>query len=64
MVADDVARGSLMMLLPAWQVPPLPVQAVSLLSERHSAKVRAVVDFYAMRLRPAFHAREPRGARA
>lgn len=51
MVAADVAEGRLITALTQYQPKPLPVYAVSTLSSRHAAKVKAVMDFFQEALR-------------
>ncbi|MEQ8815365.1 MAG: LysR family transcriptional regulator [Thalassobaculum sp.] len=49
--AEAVRDGRLVVLLPAFEPPPIPVQIVHLEGRRAAARVRAFVDFAAERLR-------------
>ena len=50
-VADDLAAGSLIRLLPASEPPPLPVQLVTRGGGHMTSKVRAFLDHAWERLR-------------
>lgn len=39
--ADLQASGEVVVLMPEWQVPPIPIHLVSPAARKHSAKVRA-----------------------
>ena len=45
--ADLQASGDVVVLMPDWQVPPIPIHLVSPLARKHSAKVRAFGDHVA-----------------
>lgn len=47
---DEIARGTLVEVLPAFRPAPIPVQAVYAPNRHLSAKVRAFIDFFAERL--------------
>ena len=51
MIAPQLADGSLELVLDAYAPPPVPVQVVHKVPGQTSARVRAVVDFLAERLR-------------
>lgn len=51
-VADSVAAGRLVRLLPDWQAPPLAVHAVHLSARRVPMKTRAFIDFLLASLGP------------
>ncbi|RMD90113.1 MAG: LysR family transcriptional regulator [Alphaproteobacteria bacterium] len=46
---DEIARGTLVEVLPAFRPAPIPVQAVYAPNRHLSAKVRAFIDFFAAR---------------
>lgn len=41
---DELARGEVQRMLPDWETIPIPINLVSPLARRHSAKVRAFAD--------------------
>lgn len=43
-VAEDLAAGTLLRVLPAWEAPPLPVQVVTTGARHRPARVRAFVE--------------------
>lgn len=49
--ADLLASGEVVVLMPDWQVPPIPIHLVSPAARKHSAKVRAFNDHIANALR-------------
>ncbi|MBB4210520.1 DNA-binding transcriptional LysR family regulator [Rhodothalassium salexigens DSM 2132] len=51
-IADDLAAGRLVPALPGWAPPPAVVQAVYPPTRHLSAKVRAFIDFLAVRFGP------------
>jgi DNA-binding transcriptional LysR family regulator len=53
MVADRIAKGALIEVLPDYATPPVPVQLVYPESRLVAPKVRAFIDFSAPRLREA-----------
>ena len=55
-VADQLARGTLVRLLPGFEPPPVPVQLVFPASSQRTAKVRAFVELATPRLRAALTA--------
>lgn len=52
-VAEHVAKGALVRLLPMFEPPPMPVHIIRPASSARSAKVRAFVDLATPRLRQA-----------
>ncbi|PZQ65662.1 MAG: transcriptional regulator [Phenylobacterium zucineum] len=49
-VADELAKGRLVRLLPEWEPPPIPVQLVTPTARLMPARVRAFLDFAAAEL--------------
>jgi DNA-binding transcriptional LysR family regulator len=49
--ADLLASGDVVVLMPEWQVPPIPIHLVSPAARKHSAKVRAFNEHIANALR-------------
>ncbi len=49
-VADDIAAGRLVRLLPAFEPPPLPVHALYLSRKLMAVRVRAFLDLLALRI--------------
>lgn len=50
-VAPEIAAGRLVVLLAAYEPPPIPIHLVHLAGRRADAKLRAFIDFAAARLR-------------
>lgn len=48
----ELARGEVVVLMPAWHTPPVPMQLVYPATRQHSAKVRALGDHLAAGLAP------------
>jgi DNA-binding transcriptional LysR family regulator len=53
LVADDIAQGSLVHILPAWAPPASPMHLLYPPDRRPTAKLRSVIDFLLERFGPA-----------
>ncbi|WP_240766571.1 LysR family transcriptional regulator [Paraburkholderia flava] len=52
LLADDIAAGRLIQVLPAWSYKPTPMHLIYAQDRRPSAKLRSVIDFIVRRLGP------------
>jgi DNA-binding transcriptional LysR family regulator len=58
LVADDLAQGRLVQLLPDWQAPPLPVHVVFPAARQQPPRLRAFIDAMKAAL-PQLHGMRP-----